>query len=51
MMSTAECQRETCSCVNAIEGTGEVCGVSWPRRVLQDGSGTGQNKGVGSKRH
>lgn len=31
MVGTAECQRGTCSCVNLIEGSGEVCGVSWPQ--------------------
>lgn len=49
-MGTAECQRGTCSCVNVIEGTGKVCGLSWPQEG-PPGSGTGQNKGGCCRRH
>lgn len=33
------CQRGTCSRVNAVEGTGKVCGLSWPQEGGLSGMG------------
>lgn len=38
------CQRGTCSRVNAVEGTGKVCELSWPQEGEFSGMGVEQGK-------